>query len=130
MKNEKEVLKENYLDADDEQYLFLKKHGFKLTEEYNLVWDMDKYRDKLLNAGVGQDVTAEELQNSNDAELKEKLENLFMDYLYDCDFKIIKKLFKQDGWTWDLLLKVHKQNKYKRIMYLLNMGANYYKMEA
>lgn len=91
------------------------------------VFEMYKYRDKLLNKGVGQNVSVSELgkllKNNEDNELKIQLQNLFLDYINNNEFKIIKDMLVNYTFGWNIarLIEIHKKHKDYRIFRLLSI---------
>lgn len=80
------------------------------------IFELYKYRDKLLDRGIGQNVSID-MDN-----LKQSLEQIFLDYLTDSEFEMIKDILDNyiSGWTIDRLLEIHKKHKYRRIFMFTN----------
>lgn len=110
------------------QYMIItrEKEINEILDSHSPVYEMYKYRDRLLDDGDRQDVNMSELEqllkNNNDIELKQQLEDLFLESLSNSKFKIIKDtLIKHElGWDISKLVEVHKRYKSYRIFRLLN----------
>ena len=89
----------------------------EILDSRNSVYEMYKYRDKLLDKQMLDDI---KITVDN---LKESLENIFLDYLTDSEFKIVKNMLINHigGWNIDRLLEIHKKHKYKRIFSILTI---------
>lgn len=91
------------------------------------MFELYKYRDKLLNEGVGQDVNINELEqllkNNDDIKLKQQLENLFLESISNSKFKIIKNILVNHelGWNISRLVEIHKEHIGHRIFNLLSI---------
>ncbi len=108
------VGKENY-----NEYMLLT-GGKKINEildSNNPVYEMYKYKDRLIDKGVGQNVTVD-MNN-----LKQSLKSIFLDYLTDSEFKTVKNMLDKHigGWSFDRLLDIHKKHKYHRLFSLLTI---------
>ena len=94
------------------------------------VFEMYKYRDKLIDENIGQDIQVHELedllQDNNDIELKQQLENLFLENISNSKFKIIKDMLinHELGWNISRLVEVHRKNKGYRIFKILSIEYN------
>lgn len=99
----------------------------EILDSNSPVFQMYKYRDKLLNQGIGQDISVNELEkalkNNDNIRLKQKLELLFLEYISNSKFKIIKDMLIKNslGWNIDKLVEIHKKHKYHRIFSLLSI---------
>lgn len=91
-----------------------------ILNDYSPVYQMYNYRHKLLDE---QNLNSISITINN---LKESLENIFLDYLSEGSFKIVKNMLKNHigGWTTDRLLEIHKKYKYHRIFSLLTINYN------
>jgi hypothetical protein len=102
----------------------------EILDSCSSVFELYKYRDKLLDEEVGQDITSDELeeflQDDNDIGLKQKLENLFLESLSKSTFKIVKNMLVNHtfGWNIERLIEIHKRHKYYRIFRLLSIEYN------
>lgn len=91
------------------------------------VFEMYKYKDRLIDKGVGQNITFNELEellkDNDDIGLKQSLEHIFLDYLTDSEFKIVKDMLvnHKGGWSFNRLLEIHKRYKYYRIFSILTI---------
>lgn len=89
----------------------------KILDSNNPVYEMYKYKDILIDKGIGQDITI----NMNN--LKQSLENIFLDYLTDNEFKTVEDMLDKhiNGWSINRLLDIHKKHKYDRIFSILTI---------
>ena len=98
-----------------------------ILDDYSPVFQMYKYRDILLDLGIGQDIDIceleELLQNNDDTGLKQQLENLFLESLSNSTFKIVKDMLvnRTFGWNIERLVAIHKKHKCYRIFRLLSI---------
>ena len=82
-----EIINEKVGSTNYNEYMLLTedKEINSILDNRSPVFEMYKYRDKLLNKGVGQNVSVSELgkllKNNEDNELKIQLQNLFLDYI-------------------------------------------------
>ena len=90
----------------------------EILDNNSPVYEMYKYKDKLLDS---QKDIAIDMNN-----LKRSLENVFLDYLTDKEFKTVKDILDKNIGGWDIkkLLNIHKQHKYNRIFSLLTIKYN------
>lgn len=116
------VGKENY-----DEYMLLTdgKEIDEILNSNNPVFEIYKYRDRILDKQnkVSIDKLKELLKNNDDIKLKESLEQIFMDYLSEGSFKIIKDILisHTNGWNISRLLDIHKKHKYNRIFSILTI---------
>ena len=102
----------------------------KILDNRSPIFELYKHRDKLLGKGIGQGINANELKgllkNNNDIELKIRLQNLFLNYISDNEFKIIKEMLVNHTFGWDIsrLVEIHKKYKGYRIFRLLSIEYN------
>jgi hypothetical protein len=91
-----------------------------ILNDYSPVFQMYNYRDKMLDE---QDIDNVKI-TIND--LKQSLEQIFLDYLCDSEFKIVKDMLVNhiNGWNIEKLLEIHKKHKYYRIFRLLTTDYN------
>ena len=89
----------------------------QILNSNNSVFEMYKYRHGLLNKQILDNI---KITVSN---LKESLEKIFLDYLSEGSFRIVKDMLVNhiDGWNMNRLLKIHKKHKYNRIFSLLTI---------
>lgn len=134
--NSKDLGKEFLLKELGEEhynwYLLLtqnEKYTMPVQSKYHLMYALLTYRESLLNVGRGQDVTIEQLEKyfneDNDKALKESLQQVFQEYFSDNKFKAIKQdLNEKDGWTIKKIMKVHKKDKCRRLLSILQGDVN------
>jgi hypothetical protein len=112
-----------------EMYMLLTNGGEidSILDSRSPVFELYKYRDKLLDENTGQDVKNSELEillkNNNDTGLRQKLEGLFLESLSNDDFKMIKDMLINNTFGWNIkrLVDIHKQHKGYRIFRLLSI---------
>ena len=98
-----------------------------ILNSHNPVFEMYKYRDKLLDNNVGQDIMADELEqllkDNEDIKLRLQLQSLFLESISNSKFKIIKNMLvaHELGWNIKRLVAIHKKHKYHRIFSLLTI---------
>ena len=98
-----------------------------ILDSHSPVFKIYKYRDMLLNRGIGQDINVDELEellkNNKDNELKIQLEQLFLNYISTNDFKIIKDILVNNmfGWNINRLVEIHKKHKGYKIFRILSI---------
>ena len=101
-----------------------------ILDSNNPVFEMYKYRDELLNRGVGQDIDVCELEqllkDDEDNKLKQQLQNLFLDYISNNEFQMIKDILTNNtfGWNINRLIEIHNKHKGYMIFRLLSIQYN------
>lgn len=99
----------------------------KILDDRSPVFQMYNYRDRLIDANIGQDVSTDELekelQNNDDMKLKQKLQSLFLESISNSTFRIVKNILTNNTFGWDTkkLIAIHKKHKYYRIFRLLSI---------
>lgn len=125
MLKEKESINERVLSSigkyNYNEYILItgSKEINSILNDRSPVYKMYKYKEKLIDSGIGQNVTV----TIDDDNLKESLEQAFQEYLSDKKFKVIKDILVNHKWGWDInkLLEIHKQHKYYRVFRLLTI---------
>ena len=129
----KEVINEKILNVigkiNYNEYILLTdgKEINEILNSHNPVFEMYKYRDKLLSENVGQDVDVHELEqllkDNKDIKLRQQLQDLFLDYISNNEFKVIKKILINNifGWNIKRLVDIHKKHKGYRIFRILSI---------
>jgi hypothetical protein len=115
-----------------EQYMLITegKEIDSILDSHSPIFELYKYRDKLFNEGIGQDIDIDKLeynlQNNKDNELRLQLQDLFLDYISDNEFKIIKNMLINHIFGWNIKRLVEIHNKYKgyRIFRILSIQYN------
>jgi hypothetical protein len=89
-----------------------------ILDDYSSVYQMYNYRHKLLDKQVIDNI---KITSNN---LKQSLEQIFLDYLSDGSFKTVKNILVNhiNGWNINRLLEIHKKYKYHRIFSLLTIN--------
>ena len=89
-----------------------------ILDSRNSVFELYNYRHNLLNTQVINDI---KITIDN---LKELLENIFLDYLSEGNYRTVKNILLNHIGGWDIqkLLEIHKQHKYYRIFSLLTIN--------
>lgn len=99
---------------------------------YHLMYAMLKYRVHLIDEGVGQNISTEEMVHwwsiGKDTLFKAFLQDIFLEYIPDDEYKIIKNILMnlENGWNVRKLFEAHKKDKYRRVISILNSDSNYY----
>ena len=118
----KENINERILDSVGRQnygmYILLTdgKEIDSILNSKNPIFEMYKYRDMLLD---NQEDICINMNN-----LKQSLEQIFLDYLSNNEFEIVKNMLDNHigGWDINRLLEIHKRYKYHRIFSLLTIN--------
>ena len=81
-----------------------------ILDSNNPVFEMYKYRDELLNRGVGQDIDVCELEqllkDDEDNKLKQQLQNLFLDYISNNEFQMIKDILTNNTFNQKYIISI------------------------
>lgn len=89
-----------------------------ILDSNNSVFQMYNYRHKLLDKQTIDNIKI------NISNLKELLENIFLDYLSEGSYKTVKNILTNhiNGWDLNKLLEIHKKHRYSRIFALLTIN--------
>ena len=99
----------------------------EILDSRSPIFKMYKYRDKLLDKNVGQDIQVCELERlltgDEDSRLKEQLELLFLESISNSKFKIIKNILAKHkfGWSIERLVEIHKKHTGYRIFRIVSI---------
>ena len=89
----------------------------EILNSNNSIFELYKYRDELLDKQILNNIKIT-IYN-----LKVSLEKIFLDYLSDSKFKIVKDILinHRFGWSIQKLLEIHKKHKGHRIFRILSI---------